>query len=304
MSSYSRSYRYLFSGIIAIAGLALPACQSDPSLSTTPVSIPATTNSTSIGTQVEKSPSLQGASPTTTDSKADSSPSTANSVAQASPPTADPYPRRPFGLADIARPGSSFYEFRESLQRAVNERHVDYIRAIAAPDIHLSFGPAMSLDDLDIDNPDSLFWKRLERLVNAPCGPRVDSQTDDMGNPEEWTCSSASEIQQIDGASYDPYTDVFIVGDAINVRMAPSPDSAVMGVLSNEVVKTDPQGFEQLSQTQQQLLETNEGWRPVITPDGKRGFVSSRYAFSPVGYRAFFKNEGQGWFMTVFITGD
>ncbi|UZQ52791.1 SH3 domain-containing protein [Trichothermofontia sichuanensis B231] len=227
---------------------------------------------------------------------------TANS--QTTPPITKPYPRRPFGLADIPRPGSSFYEFRESLKRAIKERHTEYLRAIADPNIRLSFGPPMRLDDLGIDSPSSLFWKRLERVVNAPCGPRLDSPTDVYGNPQEWACPSAIEIQQIDSSPYDPFIDVFIVGDVVNVRMAPNPNSVVIGTLSYEVVKSDPQGFNQLSERQLQLLETYEGWRPIIMPSGKRGFVSSRYAFSAVGYRAFFKNEGQGWYMTVFVTGD
>lgn len=295
MSYYSLVYRYVVSGVIAIATLALTACQSSPPVSTNPTP-----------PQVTASPSPTASLPSSTtdsapsDSKTEPS-STSDSLVIR---TAAPYPRRTFELADIARPGSSFYEFRESLQRAVNEHHAEYVRAIAAPNIHLSFGRGMSLEDLDLDNPDSLFWKRLERIINAPCGPRAGSTTDAVGNPEEWGCPAITEIQQLDSGSYDPYTDVFIIGEAINVRMAPSPDSAVIGTLSNEVVKSDSQGFEQLTENQRSLLETNEGWRPIITPDGKRGFVSSRYAFSPIGYRAFFKNEGQGWYMTVFIAGD
>jgi len=301
MVFYSNPRHYFLSGALAIATLALTACQSSPSVFTSPTT-PVTASSTPISPTTGATAAGNNASTNTatTEPPATASNSSVTQVA----PTADPYPRRPFGLADIARPGSSFYEFRESLQRAVSERHSEYLRAIADPNIHLSFGPPLRLDDLDIDNPNSLFWKRLERVVNAPCSPRIGSPTDANGNPQEWACPSASEIQQLDNGSYAPFTDVFIVGDSVNVRMEPSPDSAVIGTLSDEVVKVDPQGFEQLSETQRQLLETHEGWRPIITPDGKRGFVSSRYALSAVGYRAFFKNEGQGWYMTVFVTGD
>lgn len=292
MSHYSLVHRYVLTGAIAIATGALTACQSSP-----PVSTP-------IPPQVTASPSPTASSPSSTatpDSTAEPDSSASDSPVVRN---AEPYPRRTFELADVARPDSSFYEFRESLQRAVNEHHAEYVRAIAAPNIHLSFGRGMSLEDLDLDNPDSLFWKRLERIINAPCSPRVASTIDAVGNSEEWGCPAITEIQQLDSGSYDPYTDVFIIGEAINVRMTPSPDSAVIATLSNEVVKSDSQGFEQLTENQSSLLETNEGWRPIITPNGQRGFVSSRYAFSPIGYRAFFKNEGQGWYMTVFIAGD
>lgn len=214
------------------------------------------------------------------------------------------YPRRPFTVKDAAQPGTSFYDFRKNLQRAVKQREAGFIRAIAAPDIHLSFGLDMTLNDLDIDHPQSLFWKHLERIIHAPCAPRIGSMGDPKGTLLEWACPAITEVEQLPDHSYDPYVDIFMIGTSINVRKFPGTHSSVIASLSNEVVKAAFEDIEQLSETQQALIETSEGWRPIVTPDGKRGFVSSCYAFSAIGYRAFFENKGQGWFMTVFVTGD
>lgn len=214
---------------------------------------------------------------------------------------AQPYSRRPAVLNDLAKPNTSFYEFRNRLRQAVKERDAEYIRAIAAPNIKLSFGLPMRLDELDLDNPNSLFWKRLERIINIGCAPFEGSpEIVATANAQVWICPHLFQAVQID----DPYTDIFIVGENVNVRSQPSTDSPAIAVLSNEVVRVDPMGFEILSQEQREVLETNRGWRPIITPQGDRGFVSSRYAYSPMGYRAYFVNEGDGWFMTVFLVGD
>lgn len=231
---------------------------------------------------------------------------TANQAIAQAPHTAAHAPslHRPFILKDSAQPGSSFYEFRKDLQQAVKLRQAGFIRAIASPDLHLDFGLGLDLRDLEINNPNSLFWKHLERVIHAPAVPRIGSPTDGMGKPQEWACPAISEVEHLGDYAYDPYTDIFMIGTSINVRQTPGMNGKVISSLSNEVVKVDSRGFSQLSEIQQQLLETNEGWRPIITPSGKRGFVSSRYAFSPIGYRAFFEQKNQKWYMTVFVSGD
>lgn len=208
------------------------------------------------------------------------------------------YPRRPFTLTDRVKPGTSFHRFRSRLQQAVRSRDAKFIRTIADRNIHLSFGRSMTLDRLKIDDPNSLFWKRLERIINIGCAAyeAPAGQTDripSFGCPHVFQASLG-----------DPFTDVYIVGKDVNVRTLPRADSPVVAVLSNEVVKSDPQGFSALSEQQKLNIQTWDGWQPVIAPNGQRGYVSSRYAYTPAGYRALFENKGGNWKMTAFIAGD
>ncbi len=78
----------------------------------------------------------------------------------------------------------------------------------------------------------------------------------------------------------------------------------MVAVLSNEIVQHDPQQGARLSRQDWEAIETWDGWRPIITPEGIRGFVSSRYAYLPVGYRARFEQRQGQWIMTSFIAGD
>lgn len=59
-----------------------------------------------------------------------------------------------------------------------------------------------------------------------------------------------------------------------------------------------------LSDQARAALETFDGWRPIITPNGLRGYVSSRYSYTPSGYRALFEKIDGEWQMTAFIEGD
>lgn len=210
---------------------------------------------------------------------------------------ANSLPHRPIVLTDQAKPGSSFYAFRQRLRQAVRDRDADFLRQIADPQIKLSFGLPITIEQLDIDNPKALVWQHLERIINIGCVP-YEAPTD-VPSSEAWTCPHVAEA-----SVGDPFTDVYVVGTGVNVRSLPEANSAVVAVLSNEVVPFDSRGAERLSQQQVQGIETLDGWKPVTTPEGIRGFVSSRYAYIPAGYRARFEQKQGQWKMTIFIAGD
>ncbi|GAB1540989.1 hypothetical protein NUACC21_36580 [Scytonema sp. NUACC21] len=206
------------------------------------------------------------------------------------------YPRRPFKLRDRVPSSSSFYQFRERLKQAIRERDAKFIRAIADPKIKITFGSPIPFSSLRFDNPNSLSWTRLERIISIGCTPY---------EAPPGVKINAYQCPHVSQASLgDPFSDVYIVGENINVRAQPRNDSQVIGVLSDEVVKSNPTGFSRLTQQQQQEQQTFDGWQPIITPAGQQGYISSRYAYYPAGYRARFENKQGQWKMTVFITGD
>ena len=231
--------------------------------------------------------------PAAPDTSSQPSPQSSATPAIATAPT---YPRRPFKLTDQVPKNSSFFKFRQRLQQAIRERDAAFIRAIADPQIKLTFGPAMTLQDLAIDDPNSLFWQRLDRILSAGCAAYEAPADSPI---EAWQCPHVSQA-----SLGDPFSDVYIVGEGVNVRENPRTNSRVVAVVSHEVVKSDPSGYDRLSEQQRQELQTDRGWQPIITPAGKRGYVASGYAYTPAGYRARFENQTGQWKMTIFITGD
>ena len=205
--------------------------------------------------------------------------------------------RRPFTAVDQAKPGSSFYQFRQQLQQAVQRRDANFIRSIAAPNIRLTFGTPITLNDLDIDNSNALFWQRLERIISTGCAPYEAPANSPA--VDAWVCPHIAQA-----ALGDPFTDVYIVGEGVNVRAKPQLNSPIVGVVSNEVVAIDQAAYNAFSNSQRIAAETLSGWFPVVTSQGQRGYVSSRYAYLPAGYRARFEQIDNRWQMTLFITGD
>jgi hypothetical protein len=211
--------------------------------------------------------------------------------------SADSYAPRPAQPIDQVEAGSDFFTFRESLRQAVSDRDANYIRSIADPNIRLSFGNPTSLDDQDLDNPDAPFWKYLERSLAIGCANAV------PGNPPDdttWACPSVFQAPEI----ADAFVDVFIVGEGVEVHTEANASSSVVTTVANEILKVDSQALATMTEPQLQAMETLDGWRPVILPDGQRGFVSSRYAYSPVGYRALFGKVDGEWKMQAFVSGD
>src|SRR4029078_13279519 len=134
------------------------------------------------------------------------------------------------------------------------------LRRIADPQIKLSFGLPMTIEQLDIDKPQAVVWQHLERIINTGCASY--EAPADSPSSGAWTCPHVAEA-----SLGDPFTDVYIVGTGINVRSQPEASSPVVAVLSNEVVQYDTKGAEQLSQQQMQRMETSGGWKPVTTPE-------------------------------------
>ncbi|MEB3360182.1 MAG: hypothetical protein VKK04_25880, partial [Synechococcales bacterium] len=77
------------------------------------------------------------------------------------PTVGDTYARQPVQLVDEATPATDFYAFRAALQQAIADRDSEFLEAIAAPDIQLSFG-TRTISDLNLNDPAALVWEKLE----------------------------------------------------------------------------------------------------------------------------------------------
>ncbi len=203
----------------------------------------------------------------------------------------DNAPRYRLKLTDEVPPDSDFARFRSRLLQAVQSRDANFIRQIAAPDIKLSFGGSLKLDDVGIDNPKATIWVGLEKAMGTGCAKS--SQLTDT-----WICPQVFETWP---SNLDAFTYVAIIGENVNVRASANTNSRVLGLLSNEAVKID-----QKTQQREKRFDLNnlQGWTPIIMPNGDRGYVANRYVYSQIGYRAFFKKFSGKWKMTVLVTGD
>ncbi|MBE9012463.1 hypothetical protein IQ250_19890 [Pseudanabaenaceae cyanobacterium LEGE 13415] len=207
----------------------------------------------------------------------------------------------PIKLVDESVQSSDFTKFLDRTKQAVRDRDAKYIRSIVTPQTKFSFGAQRSIDYLNPENPNSSFWTSLEKALALGCSKE----------PNGYSCPTV--FQQFQNAAkqsspeLDAFSAIVVVGQNVNVRSEPHVNSPAIATLTNEIVKYDAGAFQNASEQEKSeilRLDNPNGWTPVVLLDNRRGFVASQYAYSPVGYRAFFGKEGGEWKMQVFVTGD
>ncbi len=220
---------------------------------------------------------------------------------------AESYSPQTLILRNEAVPGTDFYPVLERLRRAVRDRDAAFLRQIADPNINLTFGRPIMLDDLDIKNTEAIVWRKLERALNPGCA------LDSIPSGSYWACP-VTFLAPAKNPEVDAFRDIVVVGTDVAVRETPSLKGKLITRVSNAVLHAQGLTYnpEKLSAAEANAIQdwydlstTNEGWQYVSLPDGRKGFISSRYAFSPIGYRAIFNKDDAGnWKMTAFVAGD
>lgn len=235
-------------------------------------------------------------------------PSVAQSPEKPSDATPQPsdltdFPHWKISLVDESAQVPDFAQFLERLKKAVRDRDAQFIRSIVTPKTKLSFGEHRSISYLNPENPNSPFWSDLEKTLALGC------------TNEQIFFSCPTTFRQFDAAvknapadqretAYE--TSVIVVGENVNVRSQPDLKAPTVALLTNEIVKLDRDAFkEAMLETPAVVAPSNlDGWTPVILPNNKSGYVSTRYAYSPLGYRALFAKENGKWVMQAFVVGD
>ena len=224
-------------------------------------------------------------------------------------------PRQPIVLRDEVPPGSVFDQFRSQFRQAVRDRNGAFVKgSIPAEGLSIGFGTPRSVEQLELENPSSRFWGVLEKSISRGCAAarRSDYPTVDA-NSEVWICSNVTAAfnQQYPNPGTEPgvgyeISRVIVVGNRVNVRAQPAVNSAIVGVLSNEVVQFDQQAWEDFppEQREAKLLHPIDGWTPTILPDGQKGFVFNRYAYRPLGERLILGQVNGAWKILYVPAGD
>lgn len=224
-------------------------------------------------------------------------------------------PRQPIVLRDQVSPGSAFDQFRSQFRQAVRDRDIAFVKNLILPEgIAIGFGVPMPANQLRLEDPNSRFWGLLEKALAQGCaaGRRSDYPNVDV-NSQVWICPNVSEAfnQQYPNPGTEPgvayeISRVIVVGDRVNVRAEAAVNSAIVGMLSNEVVQFDQQAFENfpLDQREAKLMQPADGWTPVVLPNGQRGFVYSRYAYHPLETRLILGQINGAWKILYIPSGD
>lgn len=224
------------------------------------------------------------------------------------PPIAAPTPDTDFPhwrieLVDESAQSPDFAKFLDRVKQAVRDRDGKFIRSIVTPETKFSFGRHRSIDALNPDSPKSAFWTSLEKSLALGCSSDGDLFSCPTTFRQFDKALKNAPSTQPDAAS----AAIIVVGQGVNVRSQPNTTAPTIAALTNEIVQYDAETVQQASPTDRSItfsLENPDGWTPIKLPNNKRGYVSNRYVYSPLGYRAVFGKQNGTWMMQAFVTGD
>ena len=173
-----------------------------------------------------------------------------------------------------------FAAFRDTLRDVVARRDTAALLAVVAPGARLSFGDTPGGPDgfrqswFEGDAPEPV-WDVLATLLEG-------------GSAEE------------DGAVVVPFVGAFWPEDLDPFETVAVPD--------RDVSAYDAPGGTEVARLSEIALPVTGpargGWRTVTLPDGQTAAVEEAEVLSPVGYRATFWDDGDGWQMRSLVTGD
>ncbi len=195
------------------------------------------------------------------------------------PPAAPTY-AGDFTPIDDGTAVTGFAAFRDTLRAVVARRDTAALLDLVAADARLSFGDGAG-------GPEEFAQTWFEASPEEPVWTVLDHVLDN-GSVEEDGAVVAPFVAGFWPDTLDPYSTVVVAGR--DVPAYDRPDGAEVARLSAIALPATAPG--------------DEGWHPVTLPDGTGAVVAADAALSPVGYRATFWDDGDGWRLRSFLTGD
>ena len=185
-------------------------------------------------------------------------------------------------LVDDGAADPAFSAFRESLRDVVARRDTAALLAVVAPGARLSYGDEPGGPEglrrmwLDGGPPaGEAVWAVLERILNG-------------GSVAEDGAVTVPSVAALWPEALDPFGHVAVPSQDVDALDAPG--GRLVARLTETVLPV--------------RSPAADGWQPVWLPDGREAVVAAGETLSPVGYRATFWDDGDGWRLRSFLSGD
>ncbi|MEQ1603527.1 MAG: SH3 domain-containing protein [Pyrinomonadaceae bacterium] len=193
---------------------------------------------------------------------------------------------------DEAAKDASFLAFRTKLISAAERRDINFILSIVDPKIKNGFGGddgiAAFKRQWKITSKKSEFWKEFLVVVKNG-GAFEKGGTSSFMAP--YTFSSWPD--DVDGFEYH-----VIFGNNVNLRREPDMTAEIVGKLSYNVVKIEPETVPKSGKSEY------PDWWQVTTLGGLTGYVKREFVRSHIDYRAGFVKKRGVWKLDFFLAGD
>ncbi len=200
---------------------------------------------------------------------------------------------------DEAPQEPSLVAFRQNLFGAIQRRDADALLSALAPNIQLGFSGESGREafatryNLKADPKNSSIWRVMYEVLQ---GGGV-WQSDGEGGR---FFSAPYAFGTFNGE--DAFTQSVITGAGVNVRAEPNTSSTILTQLSYQVV--DLPTTSTRTAPPLRIGDYDYGWTEVKLGDGRRGWVSDKFIYSPIGYRVVIERVDARWTITNLASGD
>ena len=196
--------------------------------------------------------------------------------------------------SDDSASDPEFKKVYDRLLKIIANRDAKALLKILDSEVCLSFGGMYGVQDFkEMWHPEdrkSEVWDELETILRLGVVRSGDG-------PNAYFSAPYSFERFPD--EYDAFDYGAIVSKDAPVHAQPDVKEEVLFRLSYDIVKL----IEWISDSERPECQTC-GWYKIETLDSRSGFVTSKDARSPIGYRVIFQQRGGRWRITAFIAGD
>jgi len=183
----------------------------------------------------------------------------------------------------------SFAEFKAKFLEAIEKRDREWLRNALAKQVVLDFDGSLTQEQalVRFDAREGELWTELRDLVLLG----VTGGGTSFGGPYLFDLFPP----QLNATEF-----LVITAEDAPVRVKPNSRAEVIARLAYDIVRWDS-SFGPVWET---VSGEEYVWRKIVTPDGKRGYVSDKYARSPLDYRASFRKIDGKWKLVLMVAGD
>lgn len=204
---------------------------------------------------------------------------------------------------DESAKDKSLVEYLNKLKKAIDSKDVKALEGMLNSQIKYSFGggeetPKGFLSHFKLDrNPaGSPFWNEAKRVLEGGGAfremPIVTQEGDLAGSVTAYVAPYVYAGWPDDKPEFEFYEFSAINSKDVPVYKSQSPKSGVLEKVSYLIVRGRVVGTAPSSRTL------------IALPNGKKGYVETKFLSSPLGYRASFVKRNGAWKMDFFISGD
>lgn len=196
-----------------------------------------------------------------------------------------------------------FSQFRQSFLNAVKRRDETFIRVLVTPQTQSIIGQSLRLENYNLEDKTSPFWQQIEKAVSAGCTLEITTKIAEQQTENEiWVCPKTFGKSIYDS---DWQNQVAIIADRVNIRTEAKNNSAIIGVISKDLVQFDSDTYYNLSESERELVNQFDGWTPVILKNGKKGWAQNNFVYyKPRDYRISFARFNGQWRFRYLLAGD